>query len=653
MAEIAGSLLRSPRHLPGARGLARGLSHFCDAPLSEPPGRVPFLESLPAPPACPDVAWRRSAANPAVSRATIRPAILPQRAVLRALGRVATPGTWGLSHGSRWQHRVHLTPRVLELGTIASAQEVSVQLFNAWPFAVRIEAVDGEGEGLTLHPPGPLPWRMAAQQEDAWRLRIAAEGASELSALLHWRVVRADTGQPLPGVLLRVSAQRILPWPFAPHWGGEAPAQILRWKTHILRSPTGAEHRQCLRWWPQCAWEFESLCDAPEHSLLQRMSTVWAHRPFALPLWVHAQQLRQSVAAGQWVLPCATAHVPFAARGLVALCRSGPARIDSVQVLQVAQVLPEGLRLVRPLSQSLPEGIRIMPAVTARLRSMPEVQRITDRLHSARVTLDATDADALSAHLPRHWQALWGATMPEAAPAPAPSPDALPDAPPALPLYRGHAVLLCPPDEGESLRASARQSVQWLDNHIAAALPVGMTGFAQAQRQHRFFLHGRAEQAAFLALLHHLRGSHRALWLPGFSADLALATPPEGAATSARLLYVAACAYDSFGLGRENLQDICIERPGLPPILRRVQQLHAAPGVHRLRLDAPLPEDFSPEQVGRISFMALARMVSDEVRIDYVGDAAGVATCTLEFSSLRSQAEEVPASAAAPAPDGS
>ncbi len=498
------------------------------------------------------------------------------------------------AHLDDWYHRIHISPRQLDLGNVISTQTSAVQLWNAYLEPRTLAAIAGLAEGIDLSGQPASPLLFTGLQEREWQVSVTPDGSPVLDTTLAWQFDNGDTAA------LRITANRIIAWAFAPDWG-DGVTERLTWATDILRSESGMEQRRAIRLTPRREFEVEMLVEGRERQLLDLQLFGWGARVWALPIWPDIQLTQAGIAAGAMAIPCIPAGRDFRAGGLALLRSESAFRVEVVEVLGVE---PSRLTLKRATQQDWPAGSRLYPARPAQLTEQPRAIRISDRadrLDARFLVLEAND---------------WPAAMPPT-------------------QYRGWPVLAERPDESEDLTRAYQRLLLELDS--GAALPL-LTDTAQRAfpvMQHRWQLAGRTAQGVFRSLLYALNGRQAALWLPTHADDLTLVATVSDVATT---LDVEAIGYTRFASAKAGRRDIRIELVDGSVLHRRITgSTELSADVERLAIDSPLGRTVNPDEVLRISWLVLCRLDSDSVTIKHETDADGVARSQAVFRGVRDE----------------
>ena len=512
----------------------------------------------------------------------------------QANGRViACVGPRGYSDD--YYHRIHISPGEVALGNVVSTQVSTVRIWNAFLIPQQVVALEGVEEGLQVTPPAALPMTLGGLRETDWLVAVTPDGPSTLDAIISWVFSAA------PSARLRITGNRIVPWGFVPNWG-QPVVERLSWLTDVLGNPRGTEQRRSLRVAPRKAWQANFVMEGAERALFDLAMAGWGRRVWSLPVWVDAQQLTAPLPAGSSVIACDTVGRDFREGGLALL--RGETAFDT-EAVEIQSITTQAITLQRVTQAAWPAGTRLYPLRSARLAELPETTRRTDRLLVSDCSFELVE--------PVDWPGVLPAT-----------------------LYKGQPVLVARPDESEDLTHSYERLVLTLDNATGIPAATDTAGKGFVLQQHRWLLVGRQEHSAWRSLLYALRGRATAVWIPTHAQDLMPAGPLTGS-----LLKVQRVGYSRFGLGQLGRQDIRIELQDGSVLMRRITAAVENGPTEELVVDADFPGVIQPDQVARISYMALCRLASDDVELEHLTDQDGVARCAVTLRGVRDDLEAV------------
>ncbi|CDM42381.1 hypothetical protein [Ectopseudomonas oleovorans] len=496
------------------------------------------------------------------------------------------------AHVDDWYHRIHISPQQLDLGNVVSAQTTPIYLWNAFLEPRTLTTIQGLEEGIEVGGQPSPPMLFPALAEKVWQVSVTPDGQPVLDTTLGWAF---DNGALAS---LRITANRIVAWSFAPDWGSSI-RELLEWLTDILTSESLVEQRRALRLSPRRQFEAALYVEGRERQLLDLALFGWGTRVWALPIWPDIQLLAAPVPAGSQRIDCDTQHLDFAAGG-IAMLRGEDA--FTFEVVEIESVDASGLDLNREIQQSWPVGSRLYPARPAQLAEQPTLRRLTDTVQSAEVRFLVLE--------PSVW------------------PDVMPAG-----LYRGRPVFDTRPDESEDLTGSYARLLASLDSGLSLPLVTDVAGRAMPVQEHRWLDMGRATRAAYRSLLYALRGRQRAIWLPTHADDMTAVATITSVATT---IDIEAIGYTRFGQARPGRWDIRIELWDDTVFHRRITgATELSADIERLALDSALGQQVEPSDIRRISWLVLCRLDVDQVEIEHITDSEGVAASSLIFRGVR------------------
>ncbi len=488
-------------------------------------------------------------------------------------------------------HRIHMTPRKVEFGNIATAQAAAIEFWNAYLVPRTLIEITASGnEGINLDGAMP-PVTMAPLSLATYTITVTPDGPPAVAATYTWKF---EDEQDLT---VHLTATRIIPWGWLPDWAGGV-REELAWLTTVLAAPTGDEQRRAMRLSPRRTLDAAVIVQGRERQFFDLAMWGWGARVFAVPLWHDIQMLTQPVEAGAFSIPCETAHREFSAGGL-ALLRGTTA--FETEVAEIEEVGPTEIVLRRPLQRSWARGARLYPAVMAELATAPATIRITDQASTTPITFR-----------------VMGTTD-------------YPASPPAT-LYRDWPVLELRPEESEDLTNSMQRLLLELDNLTGRPVRTDTAGQAFVVQSHRFVPYQRAAHAALRGLLYFLQGRFTAMWVPTFADDVTLV---EALGDSSVSMVISNIEYARFG-GRPGRRDLRIElRNGAAYHVRILGGTAINADTESLELAAPVGVTITPGNVRRISWLQLCRLDHDQVEFLHETDAAGIGKCQIVLRGVR------------------
>ncbi|NMZ73388.1 hypothetical protein HBO32_09785 [Pseudomonas nitroreducens] len=531
--------------------------------------------------------WPPAAAKVSGAPSTVVVNAWPVRTTPRLLA-----GRRSTAYSDDFYYRVHVSPQRLELGNVVSTQQQPMFVWNAFLEVRTLQGITGTDEGLQLSGQAAPPLLFAALQERAWQLSVTPDGQPVLDTRVAWIF---DNGS---APAIRVTANRIIAWSFAPDWG-DSIIERLSALTSNLQSDSGVEQRRALRLAPRREFETQMYTEGRERQLLDMALFGWGGRIWALPIWPDMQLLAQPVNAGAYRITCSTEYLDFVVGGLAML--RGDSAFD-YEVVQVKGIDATGLDLVRATQRAWPRGSRFYPVRTAQLMEQPSLTRLTDKAQGAQVHFLVME--------PCDWPAL---------------------APAAT--YLGWPVLEQRPDESVDLTSSAERLLSQLDSSMGTPLTTDLAGRAFAITGYRWMDMGRAVRAGWRSLVYALRGQQVAMWIPTHADDLTLVGTVSDVATT---LDIENIGYTRFAQSRPGRRDIRIELYDGTILYRRITgSTELSSDIERLSISGSLGRVVTPAQVARICWMVLSRSARDVFEIEHITDSEGLASGSLTFRGVR------------------
>lgn len=477
-----------------------------------------------------------------------------------------------------WYDRIHLIPGVLAMGNLVSAQERTVEVWNAHftpqYLASRTAAND---DGLTLIEPAPAPTLFGALESRLYTLQISLEGPPTIDASYTWAF-------PAQSPVLRVTGARVLGLVFRPNWRQPLTERLL-WLTDIITHRDGTEQRIGLRNLPRREWEYTVTVQGPAAARLEALMYGWQSRVFAVPVWTDPQILPAALPAGSTSIAAVTQYRDFAAGTLAVLVADDPAYDLLHELVEVQSAAGGTITLARPTEADWPAGTLLLPARLARLPQSVRVTRHTPQVAEATLRLIVEPLQPLGDN-----------------PGPAPA------------QYQGQDVYLTAPNWAAPLDVDIARELAELIDSDTGPLAVDDPAIAPAIiRAHRWTLAGRDKIAAFRAWLIARAGRRTPAWLPSHARDMELAAQ---AGSSATTLVIQDIHYRSQYAQTPGRRDLALRLPSGATALRRiVGSDQVVPGQERIQLDAGPGEVLDPG--AWVMFLSQHRLDADRVELHW------------------------------------
>jgi hypothetical protein len=401
------------------------------------------------------------------------------------------------------------------------------------------------------------------------------------------------TGRP---VAIVISSGPPPLWTLTPDWATPV-RERLGFLTDALPAWTGYEQRRSLRIAPRRVFSFAMLAGSREKRFIENALFGWSALIWYLPIFPDGQRLAAPISIGDTAIACDTVNRDFSNGGLAIAIQDAL----TAEAFLVASVSSSSLTLSAPAAAAWPAGTRIYPLRSARLLVYPKI------LH------DSQDMWSMSADFtinePCDWPAATG-----------------------LATYRTLPVLEDSPDVSSAPAGDYSREANIIDSTTGAidvddTAQLGFPGIV-----HQWFLKGRTARSNFRKLLYLLKGRARMIWVPSYNADLLLIGTLGSSAV--------AMTVEAAGLAQlaavQNRRDIRIELLTGAVYYRRIASVAAGmtSATEVATLDSSLGSAISAAQVRRISFMTVSRLDADEIEIQHLTMADGIATAQTRFTAL-------------------
>lgn len=180
-------------------------------------------------------------------------------------------------------YRIHMTPRVVDVGNVISNVNIPIQITNMYLSTVLVTQIDDPNiDGLIFNSP-PTPFSMLPLYSTALSLDVTTNVPPSVDTSFGFHF---STGII---VQLPVLARRVVLYPFQPLAGYE---ESFEWQTKILTTREN-EQRISLRSRPRRTIKHKWLLDDEQFSQTKNFAAAWSHRQLGLPVWHDAQRIAQ------------------------------------------------------------------------------------------------------------------------------------------------------------------------------------------------------------------------------------------------------------------------------------------------------------------------------------------------------------------------
>jgi hypothetical protein len=505
----------------------------------------------------------------------------------------AINGALAQSYMDDYYYRVHLRPDALNLGQLSTAQQRSIEVWNAWPAKTLTldEVQAANAEEIIVTAPAALPMTFAPLQSRNWQVSVAITGPSVIDATLSWLFA-----SPADDVALEITGNRLTAWTILPDWANGM-TETLLWLNDVGEAVAGDQARTPLRGEPRRQIEASYIAYDGDRQLAESLLYGSAARNYVVPIWWDDDVLSSALGAGADSISLTTANRDYAVGAQVLLWRSA----TNYELVEVSEIADNAITLAHPTINAWPRGTRVWPCRQAALTDTPQIKRQSDWLAGIPIRFEARETC--------DWTAIAPTTT-----------------------YQGHPVLEMRPDESDDLSASFARKLNVLDNQISFPVTDDVSGLAWPVQSHPVFRFSRDENAALRSLLYWLGGRASALWVPSWQNDVTLTTL---VASNATTLTVRWCGITRYLVGLPGRKHLRIELRDGTVLYRAVTDAQEAGQVSEsLSIDSAPGVAIDPAAVRVISWMALCTLASDSVEIQHETDDDGTNTCALAFAGV-------------------
>ena len=489
----------------------------------------------------------------------------------RALTGIQVP-----SYFEDYYFRVHLLPGRINLGSLASEQSRTIEVWNARLTPNTLASLTATGaEGMTLIGPAPAPTVFAANESRLYTLAVTPNGPPTVNATFLFAFAFDDAA-------LLATGRRIVGWIFAPNWV-QPVIERLEWLTDVMESHAGFEQRVRLRAGARRSFEYSALVGSDtERVKMENLLLSWQARVFGLPLWTDVALAAGPIPAGSTSIAVTTANRDFAVGGLVGLVLG----MES-EFAEITAVLPTSLTIKSPLDSTWPVGTKILPVRPARVQNDLGLTYLSDAIGQATLRFQFED----------EWL--------------------LPAATETLD-YRGYPVLLTATNWTEDVDTDYARKLNELDFLTGRRVIDDLSSVGTVRRTHRWLITGRAAITAFRSWLAARAGRLTAFWMPSFQSDLKVVNPIGAFDSAITVENRAYAANVPAAIGR---RDILIATTSGSRYYRRITGATAlSPSAESIAIDSVVGAALLPEQIRHVSFMKLVRLDSDAIEIAHQTD---------------------------------
>ncbi len=496
------------------------------------------------------------------------------------------------SYYDDFYNRIHIIPRMIDLGNLVADVSHTVEVWNAYPVVKNLASVTASGiDGLSLDEPSLAPTDFSPLESRLYTMNATQQGAPSIDA--SWSFAFPDETP-----VLYVVGDRVITWAFPPNWR-EPVLERLSWKTDVLLAMDGTEQRRALRDVPRRDFEFRVTSQGDAMRRLEAMLFDWQGRVFALPVFTDPHVLSAPLAVDDFTIPVTTTYRDYQVDGLVVVMNN----TGQAEALEIEAVAADSVTLKSGITQSWPMGARVYPARLSRLNDTQSVGRYTADVTDMMVGFSCQENSNITAV----------------------------DSPT---IYRSLPVLEIQPNWRDDISAEYHRRMTIFDNQTGIRGYEDETGQAITMLEHLWTLGGREAIHSLKAWLHAREGQLTPIWIPTWIMDLMLVSVIDAAESVIRVTH---CGYTNHLLERIGRRDIVITLIDGTRFYRRITAASVeSADIEQLTIDAVLGQDVAPDDVRMISFIQVCRLNADS--LEFAWHTAEVMECRHQ---LRGQLDDV------------
>lgn len=432
-------------------------------------------------------------------------------------------------------------------------------------------------------------------------------------------------------------------WPFRPDWAAGV-LERLEWLTDLMGSTKGAEQRRPQRLTPRRTFELTFLPHGRHRTIFDLYVNAKGNDDWYVPLWFDVDTTRNTLGVGDTAINTPYEDREFTKDGFAVLRPPTSSAHDhhtfTYEIVKIVGSRNNRLLVLRGQegTEALewPAGSEIYPIRKARFSDQPSASVVSASIVSTNFKFIVTEPNEYmplkqtTGHNHAYGQA-YGRKLVLIRQTPHLNLGAV-ATPSFMPDFEGFKVMNSTPDFNQDLSTSYDRLINVLDNQNGIPVSYDALGYSTPAQSHTWFLRGRAEQAAYRSMLYFLRGRVRPVWVPTFADDVQLIAP---ALAGTNWIDIKAIGYTKLSSKLVNRQALAIQKNDGTWLFNRIihtnEGLDPATDSERFELSENFTEDLRPEDIYKISFMAVARLDQDAIEINHETDNMGLAKSKTVF----------------------
>lgn len=486
-------------------------------------------------------------------------------------------------------YRVYVSPSLIELGTIASSQTRTIEVWNAWPesSAILYEVQINDPIGIQIDGPS-TPLSLNPLEQTSYTITIDSLGPPSINVEMVFDFTNVPN--PRPVIIL---GQRAIRFDIIPDGSVK---ETWQWLTDLIVANDGSEQRIALRGtMPRVIQNFRVL-----FTKLDAINKFWsdmltAAHTFWVPEWQYSTMLTQGSLSGSSRLYYDPNLTDIRSGEYTILIQRSGASV----LVQVASLNVDGCNLATPLLSSIPAGTYISPG---------SISLMKDESGQTRGAVDhygKTNLEALSQRR-RSTLARPGTSSP-------------------LNSWNGRPVLEAHPMADEDIEESVKYDIEIYDNNIGEIKQFKLWEYPRSTMSRQY----RVSRTPITScpdlftrdldywkwFFDYTRGPQKTFWASTWRNDLTRLTNPLAGGNTfiAREIEYSQKVWPNLPTHRFLEFDT---EGGFWRVT--VMAALEESGGSRILFTPPLPNNASYEKIRRISFILPCRIESDSVEFEHL-----------------------------------
>lgn len=311
-------------------------------------------------------------------------------------------GTIAPSFYDVFYEKIHFIPEKLELGNVASVQQRSMKVWNAFRETKNLSAFTAiNAAGLDISEPEFPPYDMAPLELLDYQVSVTLDGDATINAIMRWAI-----DSVVYDVL--VSGSRVSPFFYLQNWKFSY-KETWTYLTSIIRRKNSTEQRARMRVTPRKTLTMNSLVTKENYQELNNLLFGWHNQAFAVPVWPDSSYSPLAIAQGENVVTLADDNLNFYPEALVAIYSD----INTFEMIEIESINGAELTFTNGTANAWPENTSVVLMHIARLSNRQQSEQYTDNVSTITPTfrcdpvLTKTARDGVAAPLTYNSKELW------------------------------------------------------------------------------------------------------------------------------------------------------------------------------------------------------------------------------------------------------